>query len=227
MTKVTIDLVRCCPVLASRFSGRKRFLYGRSWCVVLPWARCADGGAGVPPVECQRLGVARSARIRTWVGRELRRVPRPTAQAMGGCYDRSTSQRINALVVDSARPSLVLLALPVHSTGRCICISARSERCAMGQGTTGGGGGRSCLSVCGGKEEGSGCRGHFERPTRCAFNAAWGASLNITWLMRSARRPLILAVCSAGCCIRACYVMWLPPVCAGVTLAVGRGCGRG
>ena len=63
----------------------------------------------------------------------------------------------------------------------------------------------------GGKEEeGTGCCGHFERPTRCAFNAAWDASLNITWLMRSARRPLILAESSAGCCIRACYVMWLP-----------------
>ena len=47
---------------------------------------------------------------------------RPTAQAMGGCYDRSASQRINALVVGVGRPSLGLLALPVHSTGRCISI---------------------------------------------------------------------------------------------------------
>lgn len=53
---------------------------------------------------------------------------------MGGCYDRSASQRINALVVVRGRPSLGLLALPVHSTGRC--ISARSEHLAMDQRST-------------------------------------------------------------------------------------------
>ena len=63
--------------------------------------------------------------------------------------------------------------------------------------------------VRGKDEEGNGCRGHFERPTRCAFNAAWDASLNITWLMRPhAARDR--AGFPAGCCIRACYVMWLP-----------------
>lgn len=49
---------------------------------------------------------------------------RPTAQAMGGSFDRSADLAPFLLVVDSARPSLVLLALPVHSTGRCISIGA-------------------------------------------------------------------------------------------------------
>jgi len=100
---------------------------------------------------------------------------------MGGCLGRSASLRINVLVVARGRPSLGLLALPVHSTGRCISwngalivgstcegrTSDHARRCARGK-----------------EEEGTGCCGHFERPTWCAFNAAWAASLNITWLMR-------------------------------------------
>jgi hypothetical protein len=43
---------------------------------------------------------------------------------MGGCYDRSAYVRINLLVVVRGRPSLGLLALPVHSTGRCISFGA-------------------------------------------------------------------------------------------------------
>lgn len=109
---------------------------------------------------------------------------------MGGCYDRSTSQRINALVVDSARPSLGLLALPVLArlceaiTGRCI----RPDRSAvlwikaLREGAAGGPAFRCAV----GKEEGAGCRGHFERPTRCAFGRRVGRELehNVAYAIR-------------------------------------------